>query len=346
MRRAALGLALPLLLAGFAAAQPSAELRSALDFSVKKLRGGSFKNVHSYIVSLEGTTILEEYFNGHAQDGRHILQSQTKSVVALLCGIAIDRGFIESEAVPVMKFFPEAFDKSDALRSSLTIREVLTMSAGLKWEEMLPPDDPGNDNMNMFRGDRYLDYVLARPMDKPPFSEFKYNSGCPMIIAGIIQKAARLSLDKFAETYLFGPLGITDYEWLKDSTGLPHAGGGLSLRPSDMLKIGELVLNEGQWNGKTVVSKEWIAKATRPYFATEFGGAGFGYFWWIQDMKIDGDRTTTVISARGAGGQNMFVVPEFRLVVSFTEGNYTTPLVGPMILREGILPALAKARKY
>jgi len=343
MKYLATTVAVIILFSGLLAAQPSGELKSALDLSVGRLKDGTFNNVHSLLVSQNGKTILEEYFNGKEKNSLHTLQSQTKSVVALLCGIAIDRGFIENENVPVIKFFPESIAKSDALKASMTIKDVLTMSAGLKWEEMLPPDDPNNDNMNMFRGSRYLDYVLARPMAKPPFTEFKYNSGCPMIIAGIIQKTANMSLDKFAETYLFGPLGIKDYRWRKDATGMPHAGGGLDLKPSDMLKIGELVLNQGQWNGKTIVSKAWIEKAMRSYFKTTFSDSGFGYFWWSQELNVAKGRTTKVLSARGAGGQWLFVVPEFRLVVSFTEGNLTTPIVGPYIVREYILPALGKA---
>ncbi len=334
-----------LLCSGLAAQEFTREfkdLKSALDHSVGEIKAGTFKNVHSFLVSQNGKTVLEEYFDGQDKNALHTLQSQTKSVVALLFGIAVDRGYIKDEHTPVGRFFPEFAAKGDSLKAAVTVRDLLTMSAGMAWEEMLPPDDPHNDNMNMFRSPSYVDYVLARPMAKPPFSEFKYNSGCPMIVAGIIQKAAKRSLDKFAEEALFGPLGIRDYRWLKDSTGMPHAGGGLNLRPSDMLKIGELVLNEGRWNDQQIVSKGWIEKATRSYFETSFGHSGYGYFWWTEELEAAPGRKTKVISARGAGGQYMYIVPEYHMVVSFTERNYATPTVGAFILGKIILPTLGR----
>ncbi len=344
-KRIVVGAWLIILLWGGLAAQESKDLKSALDFAVGRLKAGKFKNVRSFLVSQDGKTVLEEYFNGQDGNALHTLQSQTKSIVALLFGIAVDRGYVKDESVRVSEFFPEWEAGGDARKAALSVKDLLTMSAGMEWEEMLAADDPKNDNMNMFRSARYLDYVLARPMAQPPFSEFKYNSGCPMIVAGIIQKAAKMSLDAFAETHLFRPLGIQDYLWLKDSTGFPHAGGGLSLRPADMLKIGELVLDDGQWDGKAVVSKGWIGKATRPYFQTTFENSGYGYFWWTQELNVAKGRKTKVISARGAGGQYLYVVPEYRLVVSFTEENYSTPIVGPFILREAVLPALGRGRE-
>ena len=148
-----------------------------------------FKNVESLIVYSNGSITFEKYYNGFNKDSLHQIQSQTKSVVSLLMGIAIDKGFIKSENVPVSEYFPEYFTKEDNLKSAVAIRDLLTMSAGFEWEEMLPMNDPKNDNINMFRSNKWLSYAITRPMAKKPFTEFKYNSGLPMIVAGIIEKA-------------------------------------------------------------------------------------------------------------------------------------------------------------
>ena len=299
-----------------------------------------FKNVESFIVYDRGHIIFENYYQGIRKDSLHHIQSQTKSIVSLLLGIAIDQGIIKDENEPVALYFPEYFDKNDSLKFRVTIKDLITMSAGFEWEEMIPFEDPKNDNTRMYRSGHWLEYALSRPMAAKPFTAFKYNSGCPMIVAGIIEKATRMPLDKFAEKTLFKALGIRNYRWVKDSTGFCHAGGGLYLKPSDVIKIGELILDNGTYQGKRMVSENWIRRSFQSYFTTEFNNKDYGYFWWIKKMPAGRDGTTRVLSAEGAGGQSLFIIPEYHLVISFTEHNYTTPQVGPWTLRESILPNL------
>jgi hypothetical protein len=109
-----------------------------------------FKNVESLIVCYQGEVKFEKYYNMYKKDSLHQIQSQTKSIVALLLGLAIDKGFIKNEYEPVSRYYPEYFN-SDALKSTVTIRDLITMSAGFDWEEMIPFNDPKNDNINMFR---------------------------------------------------------------------------------------------------------------------------------------------------------------------------------------------------
>jgi CubicO group peptidase (beta-lactamase class C family) len=299
-----------------------------------------FKNVESFIVHSHSEIKFEKYYNGFKKDSLHHTQSQTKSIVSLLMGIAIDKGYIKSENDPVSSYFPEYFRKEDNLKSSVTIRDLLTMSAGFEWEEMLPMNDPKNDNMNMFRSYKWLNYALTRPMAKEPFTEFKYNSGLPMIVAGIIEKATKMKLEEFAAKYLFEPLGIKSYRWQKDSTGFCHAGGGLYVKPMDMMKIGIMVINNGKWENQQIISENWIRKSTSSYLPTSFDISNYGYFWWIRDRNTTGGKTTRVISAEGAGGQKMYIFPEYQLIISFTERNYTTPQVSPLFITESILPLL------
>ena len=323
--------------------QELTRLDSAIFNSEKKIETDNrsfFKNVESFIVSRNGIIVLERYFYGANKDSLYHTQSQTQSIVALLLGIAIDYGYIASEDNLVAPYFPGFFKKEDTLKSSIRIKDLITMSAGMKWEEMLAFDNPRNDNSNMFNSGNWLDYALSRPIDRKPFTEFKYCSGSPMIVAGIIQKATKTSLEAFAKKYLFDQLDITEFYWQKDATGFPHAGGGLWVKPVDMVKIGELVLHKGLWKNVQIISGSWIMKATQTYFVTSFGGYSYGYLWWVKEMKINETRSTKVISAQGAGGQNLYVFPEFELVVSFTESNYGMPVAGTLIINNFILPAL------
>jgi CubicO group peptidase (beta-lactamase class C family) len=294
----------------------------------------SFKNFDSFIVLSEDRVKFEKYYNGTKGGAPHQLQSQTKSIVALLLGSAIDQGLIKSENEKVAPYFPESFAPGNKLQSAMTIKDLLTMSAGIDWEEMLPQDDPRNDNAKMFRGGDWLAYVLARPMAVSPGTVFKYNSGLPMMVAAIIEKATGLPLEEFARKTLFEPLDIREFTWQKNAKGFCHAGGGLSLKPMDMAKIGALMLNKGTWKGRRIVSKGWIDRATTPRFATEFNNSGYGYFWWTKDYDLGESRKMRVVSSRGAGGQFTHIFPNYGLVMTFTERNFTTPQVGGMIVED------------
>jgi CubicO group peptidase (beta-lactamase class C family) len=332
-----------LVCSAFAQKQETMTLKSAIANAHGKIETDTrsyFRNIESFIVSSKGRIIFEQYYYGASKDSLHITQSQTKSIVALLLGIAIDKGYVRNDDECIARYFSDYFDPGDDAECAIRIRDVLTMSAGMRWEEMLPFNDPRNDNITMFRSGNWLHYVLTRPLLKKQTTGFKYNSGCPMIIAGIIQKTTGMTLDEFAQKHLFAPLGIEKFSWQKDSTGFCHAGGGLFLKPVDMIKIGELVLHKGKWGNVQVVSESWIRKATQPYFATTFNGYSYGYFWWVKKVKINETTTTTVISAQGAGGQYLYVFPEYDLVVAFTEHNYGTPLVGPFIVENYLVPAL------
>ena len=298
-----------------------------------------FKNVESVIIYSQDKIRFEKYYNGFDKDSLHHIQSQTKSILALLTGIAIDKGFIKSENDPVSLYFPEYFNK-DSLKSLVTIKDLLTMSAGFEWEELTPVNDRDNDNMKMFQSGDWLRYALESQMAVKPSTVFRYNSGCPMIVAGIVEKATRMKLDEFANRYLFIPLGINHYRWLKDSTGFCHAGGGLFLKPSDMMKIGIMVMDYGKWKGHELISEMWINKTLDSYLSTPFDSSTYGYFWWLRTKNINSGRSTRVVSAEGAGGQNLYIFPEYKLIVAFTEHNYNTPQVSQVFIRESILPLL------
>ena len=333
--------------------------RNTLTTLVERISTGGFKNIHSVLIVKDDKIVFEEYFPREVGDAReqalrratpHPQYSVTKSVTSILIGIAIDQHLIRGVDEKVASFFPEyaaAFAHPENAR--LRLRDLLTMSSGLAWDELTYPyTDPRNDHVKMIRDDDPLRYVFERPAAAEPGTRFTYNSGLAIALGEIIHKVSGMRAEKFAERHLFEPLGITDTYWMKYPGELVESGGGLSLRPRDMAKIGRLVLDNGRWNGKPVVSQSWVEQSTRnqlaqPHFAEAFHADGYGYQWWRASFTI-GDRVFDSFSARGRGGQFIFVFPALRMIAVFTGWNDNALMFQPIeIVRAYVLPATLPA---
>jgi CubicO group peptidase (beta-lactamase class C family) len=187
-------------------------------------------------------------------------------------------------------------------------------------------------------------YVLERPVAMPPGTKFVYNSGISLMLGEIVRKVSKLPADKFAERYLFSPLGITNYYWQKAPNGVVNTLGGLWLRPRDMAKIGQLFLNGGRWNGKQIVSEEWVKESTKQQVGAGqlpawFSADGYGYQWWLGSFQVRG-QTFESYSARGQGGQFIIIFPALQTVAVFTGWNDNELLGQPLdMIRKYILPA-------
>lgn len=310
--------------------------------------------VEGILIVKDSKLVFEEYFDGREHptygDGpasygraiKHCLSSVTKSVTATLLGIAIDRGFIPSVDERVFGYFPELADLDVGTKSAITLKDLVTMSAGLQWDEWTYPlSDPRNDLTQWFRstGD-LVRFVLERPMVADPGALFTYNGGLTNVLGEAIRRASGLRLDRFSETYLFSPLGISDFSWYLVRPDFVYASGDVSLRPRDLAKLGRLYLQGGLWNGARVLSPEWVAASATPVFVMQPwpGCGGYSYGWW--------PRTTIygagAYAAEGWGGQALIVMPELDAVAVFTGGSYwTSPLLSPHQMMEAyVLPAL------
>jgi len=297
-------------------------------------------NIHAVLVARPGKLVYERYFKGSDQipgifygkrvesvtfvaDTLHNMKSVSKSVVSLTVGIALDRGLIRSVDEPIFSFFPELTDLRTPEKDRLLLRHALTMTMGLAWVEATPDTgDENNDEARMRRAADPCRYVLGLPMTAPAGQEFFYNTGALALVAAIVRKATGRPLDELAKEALFDLLGIAPVEWRRVK-GDTDAGGGLRLRPRDMAKIGQLVLAGGRWNGRQIVSKEWIEKSTTPKIkavADGFDGL-YGYLWWLARYRING-REVDCIAAQGRGGQYVRIVPSLDLVVAVTAGYY------------------------
>jgi CubicO group peptidase (beta-lactamase class C family) len=322
----------------------------------ERIESGQYKNIRSVLIARNGKLVVEEYFprtegEPHERALRRVspieMTSATKSVMSLLIGIAIDQHLIKGVDEKVSTFFPEYADAfTDAKKARLTIKDLLTMSAGLSWDEWsYPYTDPRNNHgMQIARSDDPIRYVFERPIVAEPGEKFTYNSGLTIVLGQILFKASGVRADKFAERNLFEPLGITDFYWSKLPGEIVQTGGGLFLRPRDMAKLGQLMLDGGRWRGKSIVSEAWVSDSTKiqidaskiPAAAT---AGGYGYQWWIDSLRCN-DRVVKSFSARGRGGQFILVLPQQRMVVVITCAVDNPLLLQPLeLLERHILPA-------
>jgi hypothetical protein len=264
--------------------------------------------------------------------------SVTKSVNSILIGIALDQHLIRSVDEKLSAFFPEyAGLFANSAKDTLRLKHLLSMTTGLSWDEWTYPyTDARNEAFGMYPSKDPVRYVLERLLVAPPGTKFVYNSGISVTLGEVLYKVSGLRADTFAVRYLFAPLGISDYKWVKFPNGIVQTEGGLSLRPRDMAKIGYLFVNGGRWQGKQIVSEEWIRESTTQHAPDR----AYGYQWWLGWFRVRDRVPVVCYSAQGLGGQFIFVFPELQMVAVFTGWNDDTLLAQPIdMLQRYLLPA-------
>lgn len=281
-----------------------------------------FKNIHSVLLVKNGKLVLEEYFYGYDRDTKHQLHSVSKSITSILVGIAVDQEMVPGVDEKVYEFFPEyKGTRWIDQKYDIAVEHVLTMSAGIDWDEQSHRlTDRRNDIVATLYSDDWLHYVLDKKQIEAPGKRFNYSGGLNLLLGGIIRNSTDSHADKFAEKYLFGPLGISDYRWGRHPDGTINTQGGLSLRPRDMAKIGYLFLKGGRWQGRQIVSRNWVSESTRAHIPAYFG-LGYGYQWYRGQTTVN-RKVFETFFAWGRGGQFIFVIPEFELVAVFTSRPY------------------------
>ena len=332
--------------------------KAALCPMVKWLAESKLDNVHAVLVVRHGKLVFEQYFTGEdehlgreagtvtfAPTVRHDERSVSKSVVSLVMGIAVDHGWIKSIDAPIFSFFPQYASLSTPEKSRITIRDLLTMSSGLEWhEEDVPYTSPDNSEIVMDRSSDPMRAALAPDVVTAPGKIWNYNSGSTELLGAILKKATGKPVDQLAAALLFAPLGITDFTWYKHPNGDPHAAGGLRLRPRDLAKIGQLILQRGSWNGTQVISSAWVDAATAPHIMGE-ALFFYGYQFWLGRSLVDGHEVKWT-SAVGLGGQRLYVIPDLDMVVVVNSGMYASDRQGRValqVLDRYVMPAVEQS---
>jgi len=281
---------------------------SEIDLKAAIKTASKSENIRSLLADRKGKRIVEEYFERFPSDSLEHVRSVTKSVMATLIGIAIDKRFIKGVDESMAKYIDEATDEYERI----TIKHLLTMTSGLEWDEGIGY----NDNNEMKASKSQLNYMLNKPIVYEPGTKWNYSTGGTHLLSIILTRASGMSTLEFAQKYLFNPLGIQDIRWKQFSGGYYGGGSGLELKPSDMVRLGELFLHKGNYKGRQIVSKSYMEDATsiqQP--PNDFFGdtSGYGYCFWISnETKAEG------YAAQGYGGQTILVLPDYEMIIVTT----------------------------
>jgi CubicO group peptidase (beta-lactamase class C family) len=320
---------------------------------------GKVSGLHALLVSQAGKLVFEHYGRGEdeawgrplgavvfAPDVLHDLRSVSKSVVGLIYGIALAAGKVPPPEAKLYDQFPEYADLArQAGRDRLTIHHVLSMTLGLEWDELtIPYGDPRNsENAMELAPDRFR-FILERPIIREPGIKWTYCGGATALLGRLIAKGTGEELLAYARRVLFDPLEFGPAEWTKGDDGEPHAASGLRLLPRDMLKIGQLVLAGGTWNGRQIVPSDWVERVTTPVVAID-RGLSYGYQWYISEVAAGTPpRPHHWVGGIGWGGQRLYALPSLDLAVAVNCGNYHKSLpeqasVNRAVLTEVVLPS-------
>ena len=302
----------------------------------KLILADTFPNIHSMLLLRHGKLVYENYFSGedgragyvnHTIDDLHDCRSVSKSFTSACVGIAVKQGYIKSIDEPIFPYFKEYAKYFDPAKRKITIRNLLTMSSGLEWDEKITYLDPKNSEIQMDRSDDPITYILSRKLASTPGTVWNYSAASAMLLSEIIRKATGERLDKYAEKNLFDPLGITKYTWdtMPLKRNLTAAAWGLRLRPRDMAKFGLLYMNYGRWGDKQVLDTAWVkhslnSEVSKPIIRSNIPH-GYGFQFWVGQM-VQHQYKTPISYATGNGGQMIYFWRDMDIVLVFTGGNY------------------------
>ena len=254
-----------------------------------------------------GELVAEHYAPGVRASGLANVKSVSKSIIAALVGIAIDRGLIKSVDAPIATYFPELRKDPDRRKQAITIEDLLTMRSGLE-------STSGENYGPWVRSRNWVRFALAQPMVSEPGGAMEYSTGSSHLLSAILTEVARKSTWQFAQEALAKPLGITLARWRQDPQGIYFGGNEMLLTPKQILTIGELYLGRGRHNGRQIVPASWVDTSCVPRTTSAWDpDRHYGYGWWIQDFNGG-----TACFAWGYGGQYIFVFRDLDLVVTAT----------------------------
>ncbi|MCR9133937.1 MAG: beta-lactamase family protein [bacterium] len=292
-------------------------------------------SLRSLIIQQHGVLLHEEYNTGRTATKDFNIKSASKSIIGLLTGIAVEEGFIPTIDEPISRYFDDYFEENpDPKKENITIRNLLSMQAGLR------STSSGNYGAWVI-SKNWVEFALDQDFVSEIDGRMVYSTGTSHLLSVIITKATGMSTKAFAEKYLFEPLNIRVGGWDKDPQGFYMGGNNMALSPEDLLKIGQMLLDDGRWEGKQIIAPAWIKNSFKTYTYSNYNPYGYGYQWWNKETA-----GYTTFFAWGHGGQYIMMIPELDAVVVMTSSvtnasrrrTYKRPVF--ILLEEHIIPFL------
>lgn len=271
----------------------------------------------------DGKCILNAHFYPNDEEEPHVMYSTTKSIVSMLIGMAVEDGLLNIDDV-VMNFFPE-YPASEG-HDKLTLKHVLTMSTGHE-KDTIEEAYKGKD-------DEWLKPFFNTKFIAEPGIKFMYENMASHVLTSILDKVLESSVIEYAVKRLFGPLGITDYKWQTSPAAIPIGGWGLFLKPADMAKIGQMVLQYGIWNDEKIIGRAWLDESAKVHIQPDPDSPdeGYGYQWWTWQHGF---------YTAGMYGQYIYIMHKYNMTAVFTTtGKYDFGDLGAVCIEKYIIPAM------
>lgn len=318
------------------------------------VRTDEFKKIGSIVIVRHGKLAFEDYIDGDGNTLRDT-RSATKSITSAMVGIAIQEkklSGVNARVLPLLPQHAKRIQNPDPRKSAITVEDLLTMSSPLECDDW--NDASRGNEERMYVVEDWGQFILDLPIrgrmhvgeqiQPPPYGRyFSYCTGGVFLLSEILANATGARTDHYAQQKFFGPLGITNVQWVYSPMNIPQTGGGLRLSSRDLAKIGQLYLDGGKWQGRQILTPEWVKDSTQPHAQID-DATNYGYLWWVKSFK-SGDKSYAGFFMSGNGGNKVVVIPELDLVAVITSTNYGTRGMHEQtekILTEYILAAIGK----
>ena len=293
-----------LLASGLAASLPLSVLA---DTNRAEDRAQSLDQLHCLLVLQNGTPLIEQRVRGSALDRPASIKSVSKTLVATLLGIAIDKGAIPAVTATLGDTAPGLIPKNaDPRVRDITLEDLVTLRAGLERTS-------GPNYGEWVSSSNWVADALSRPLVAEPGRQMLYSTGSTHVLGAALTEATGKPLLTLARDWLGKPLGIDIPPWTRDPQGYYMGGNEMALSPRDMARFGEMIRQGGLWNGTRVVSETWITNSLTPVTRSPWSGLGYGYGWFTGQT-----RATSYALARGYGGQVICIAPEAGVTIAIT----------------------------
>lgn len=319
------------------------------------IEAGDFGEITSVLVARDGVLVHERYYDGLGAQARRNTRSVTKTVTGMLVGLAIEDGLLPSIKAPVLANLGRKASPAhpDPRKDAMSVEDLLTMSGPLECHDE-NSFSRGNEE-RMYLVEDWVGFFLdlpiqgypawiTKPADARYGRSFRYCTAGTTTLGAVVEHVAGEPLQDYAQRRLFAPLGIEAPEWQFSPLGLAQGGGGLSLRSRDLIALGQLYADDGQYKGKQVVPSAWVQASLAPSAEMEDQeGFEYGYLWWL--MQLPGpDGKLLAQAMNGRGGNSVQILPDYDAVIVITTTNFNARqphLLTLKLVTEQIVPALA-----